>query len=108
MGDPGSDSRNALLVQGSLTEVTANNCTFKNVGVYIWTGADAKLTDCRITGGLHGLYIWGACDVSAVRCQIQDTELSGINIRDGAKARIEVRFHPNPHVRPPDAQTSPG
>jgi hypothetical protein len=40
------------------------------MGVYIWTGADARLTDCRMTGGLHGLYIWGACDVSAVRCHI--------------------------------------
>jgi hypothetical protein len=90
LGEPHSDSRNALIVKGSSSDATIQGCTFINMGLYIWTGADAKLNDCSMAGGLHGIHVWGNCDVSAVGCKIQGTELSGISIRDGAKVNIEV------------------
>ena len=91
LGDPTADARNALLVQGTTSDLTLRRCALAAVGVYVWNGADATLERCTMARGLHGLYVWGRSEVSASACEVDAMEQSGFNIRDGATVTLTVR-----------------
>lgn len=91
-GDPTSDSRCAVIVNGASTDANLSNVTFKNLGVYVWEDADATIQGCSFDGGLHGVYAWGKCKVEVSSCKITGTEKSGVCIREGCTLVMRVCF----------------